>query len=231
MGVRLLVVGARAGSLGAAIMGSATEEVGYDYVCSAGISEEDHRLDINNLLDISDTLTEADPDVVVCTVGINEPTKVFDPYLPMKMAEAFRTNVIGPMTLLGEFAGRPREIGRPIRKFIAISSNSARIARTQSMPYCASKAALSMAVRVAAREFARDGVPLNVWAYEPGLLNTAMTREMFAELDEAKPMHRMEGISWEGLNSWALADRIHGDVFLPGDGLNGCVIPFDSGEQ
>lgn len=242
--MKLLVVGARPGSLGAAIAEASSEWPQITQVRTAGISGEEMKLDITNSSHISGVLEEVRPNAIVCTVGVNEQVSVTDTFLPSRMTDAFRTNVIGPIHLLSEFAqrGEAHEV-RP--RFVAISSNSARIARTNSVAYCASKAALSMALRVAGREFARNNAGVLVWGYEPGLLDTVMTREMFphdpgtpATLENPHrwpvegPMHRMEGIDWRGLNPYTLADRILGDLLLGNaDGLNGCMIPFDAGEQ
>lgn len=227
---RLLIVGARPGSLGAALHQASTEWP-FSKVFTAGISGEDFKLDITNSASIRDTLTESNPDYVVCTVGVNQAMPHDDPFLQSKMTDAFRTNVIGPMELLRHFDAMdyPNDIRR---KFVAISSNSARIARTNSVAYCASKAALSMAVRVAAREQARRpklADRVMVWGYEPGLLETVMTEEMAAGFSGS--MHRMPGVDDAGLDPYYLADRILGDLLVRGIGLNGCMVPYDAGEQ
>lgn len=233
----LLIVGARKGSLGQAVLKVAHEWGDYRNVHTAGINGEGHRLDITNSEHIKDVLRATNPDHVVCTVGVNEPLGVFDPFLQSLMTDAFRTNVIGPMQLLREFSIKSDTVlTRP--KFVVISSNSARIPRTKSISYCASKAALSMAVRCAARELARGNVGPLVWGYEPGLLNTVMTREMFPPGDDPEhpgvpnsgPMHRMEGVDWKGIRPEDLADRIIGDLASSAVALNGTMIPFDAGE-
>jgi NAD(P)-dependent dehydrogenase (short-subunit alcohol dehydrogenase family) len=238
--VKLLIVGARAGSLGEALLEAATTEWSdnFSHVHTAGISSEEFKLDITNTAHIVRVLSEVSPDCIVCTVGVNQPTRMTDTFLPSRMTDAFHTNVIGPMHLLSKFADLEPNNPRQLRRFVAISSNSARIARTGSVAYCASKAALSMALRVAGREFARNRSGILVWGYEPGLLNTTMTREMFPNdprhFPEEGPLHRMEGVHWKGLPALALADRILGDLLLGtanGLALNGCLIPFDAGEQ
>lgn len=225
----LLVVGARPGSLGASVVDYAKEYGDYRNVHSAGFSgEEDHRLNVLSVEQIKDVLREVCPDHVVCTVGINDPRSFFDGSLEYQMQHAFLYNVTGPMQLLREFALQTdTRFTHP--KFVAISSNSARIARTKSMPYCASKAALSMAIRCAARELVRGNAGTLAWGYEPGLLDTVMTREMFPEITE--PLHRMEGVRTEGIRSQLLAERIVTDLSMKGNALNGCMIPFDAGEQ
>lgn len=225
----LLVVGARSGSLGQDVVDYAREYGDYRNVSSAGFSgQEEHYLNILNIEKIREVLGEVRPDHVVCTVGINDPRSFFDGSLAEQMQHAFLYNVTGPMQLLREFSLQTdTKFTHP--KFVAISSNSARIARTKSMPYCASKAALSMAIRCAARELARGNAGTLAWGYEPGLLDTVMTREMFPEINE--PLHRMEGVRIEGIRSQLLAERIVTDLAMKGNALNGCMIPFDAGEQ
>jgi len=238
----MLVVGAAEGSLGEAVYEEASE--GYDFasVNTAGIGEEQIKMDVTHSLRVKEVLQEVQPDIVVCTVGVNVPTEVDDPWLMTKLSDAFMTNVTGPMTLLGQFLHSSVRPGREgaVKKFIAISSNSARIPRTRSLPYCASKAALSMALRVAARELAPEGRCM-VWGYEPGLLaGTPMTRATEARLgvgssteegDYRFPaLHRMKGVSSSGLPVEDLAARVVADAANFTVAYNGLIIPFDAGE-
>lgn len=242
---RLLVVGAREGSLGMEIADQALADWEYDRIFTAGIATEALHLDVTNTQSIKDALHEARPDVVVCTVGINEPSSYTYGNSALNYMDHFRTNVIGPMELLRQFAGLSRvaeDAGSwgVVRKFVAISSNSARIARTQSGPYCASKAALSMALRVAAREAASaPQVGPWVWGYEPGLLaGTPMTRATEGRFSATSgdlkfdlALHRMRGVVPEGLSVKSLATRILCDLAFAGPGHNGVMFPFDAGEQ
>jgi NAD(P)-dependent dehydrogenase (short-subunit alcohol dehydrogenase family) len=226
----LLIVGARPNSLGSALYETA-QGWPFGVVLTAGISGENFKLDITNSASMRETLDNVRPDYVVCTVGVNEMAPHDDQYLQVRMTDAFRTNVIGPMEMLRHFDAT-EYTGDLRRKFVAISSNSARIARTNSVAYCASKAALSMALRVAAREQARRvsvRERVLVWGYEPGLLNTAMTHEIDSRL--AGPLHRMPGVEPSGLDPYNLADRILGDLMMKGVGLNGCLVQYDCGEQ
>lgn len=229
----LLIIGARPGSLGAALAEAAVDW-GNGQVCTAGLGEEQYKMDVRRPEQIKAVLQDTMPIRVVCTVGVNDSgTPFMDDFTPSLMASAFQSNVIGPMNVLRIWA-KMSYASYQRRKFVAISSNSARIARTQSMAYCASKAALSMSLRVAARELARGNAGVQVWGYEPGLLNTSMSREMFPDLpnpgNSIGPFHRMEGEPVEGLSPHQLANRIMFDL-NESTGLNGCMIPFDSGEQ
>lgn len=238
----VLVVGAARRSLGEAIV---AELVGshweFGSVKTAGITDEEIRLDLLSSLRISEVLTQCRPDIIVCTVGINQPVDIVDAFLPAKMRNSFMTNVTGPMDLLRHFVASPvrPERGDAVKKFVAISSNSARIARRNSVAYCASKAALSMALRVAARELAAGG-KVAVWGYEPGLLDgTPMTEEVARALPQAQhsldrapaPLHRMPGVPPEGIPPEDLARQIVRDLATFSYAHNGLLIPFDAGEQ
>lgn len=229
----VLVVGAAEGSLGEAIALELVEcEWEFGRVHTAGIGEEAHQLDVLRTARIGEVLNDLKPDILVCTVGLNVPVDVTDAFLSAKMATAFSTNVIGPMELLRQFvksAIRP-ERATHVKKFVAISSNSARIARRNSIGYCASKAALSMALRVAARELAPKGEVM-AWGYEPGLLDgTPMTRETAKQFPDVA-LHRMPGVPPEGLPPRDLARHIVQDLATFSYAHNGLMIPFDAGEQ
>lgn len=235
----VLIVGAAYSSLGEAIGYELMEcEFEFGKVHTAGITNEARHLDVLRSQDIDELLTELRPDIVVCTVGVNMPVDVGHTFLPTYMRTSFDTNVTGPMDLLRHFISSPVRPEREdmVKKFVAISSNSARIARRSSLAYCASKAALTMALRVAARELAAAGKVM-VWGYEPGLLNgTRMTREVTDQL-AAKgrgtgiAMHRMPGVPPEGIEPADLARRVVLDLASSSLGLHGSIIPFDGGEQ
>lgn len=235
----VLVVGADIGSLGMAIAQELIDcEWEFGDVATAGITGERIKMDVFRSARIVEVLSECRPDIVVCTVGHNAPCDVADKYLGAKMATSFSTNVTGPMELLRNFIDSPvrKERVGNVKKFVAISSNSARIARRNSVAYCASKAALSMALRVAARELATEGRVM-VWGYEPGLLaGTPMTQETVRQFGQpaglaAGVLHRMPGVPSEGLPPEDLARRIVQDLATFSYGNNGLLIPFDAGEQ
>ena len=230
----VLIVGAARGSLGEAVWAEIHDsEWEFGQVVTAGVTEEAIRLDLLRSPRISEVLTEIKPDIVVCTAGINQPTDIGDAFLPATMHNAFATNVTGPMDLLRHFVVSPvrPERATNIKKFVAISSNSARIPRRNSIAYCASKAALTMALRVAARELAYSGT-CAVWGYEPGLLDgTPMTREVAKALPKGTTaLHRMPGVPPEGLPVRDLARRIVQDLATFSYAHNGTIIPFDAGE-
>jgi 2,3-dihydro-2,3-dihydroxybenzoate dehydrogenase len=233
----LLIVGAAQNSLGAAIAVEAYQAYDYAEVITAGISgDEQVKLDVNNRAGVHERLAELRPDAIVCTVGINEPAGIRTEHIDLRMFDAFRVNCLGPLSILQEFIGSPVRPERltATKKFVAISSNSAHIPRRVSMPYCASKAALSMALRVAARELAGEGV--QIWGYEPGLLaGTPMTEKVAEHFGQGTDpgqlrMHRMPGISPEGIAVQDLAAQICFDLANFSPARNGVMIPFDADE-
>lgn len=233
----LLVVGAATGGLGAAVATHAYQAYDYADIFTAGISgDEMVKMDVNNRHQVHERLVDMKPDAIVCTVGINEPASVRDEHLDLRMFDAFRVNTLGPLAILQEFLGSPVRPGREhmTKKFVAISSNSARIPRRVSMPYCASKAALSMALRVAARELAGERVA--VWGYEPGLLaGTPMTERVAAHFSAGTQsgqfrMHRMPGAPADGIPVKDLAAQICIDLANFSVAQNGTMIPYDAGE-
>lgn len=239
----LLVLGAqRHGSLGEAIANEAADHWDFERIFTAGITDEALLCDVRQLNSIKQCLAEAMPTYLVCTVGVNQPHQFRVKGLGLTMQDAFHTNVIGPMEVLHQFltgATRhpDRHDGKYRRRFVAVSSNSARIPRTGSTPYCASKAALSMALRVAARELADDPSAPLVWGYEPGLLaGTPMTEATLTHFGNPNehmsvpPLHRMKGVDATGLPVAALAQQIVSDLVSGHQGLHGCLVPFDSGE-
>lgn len=244
-----LVVGARANSLGAWIA-NAVALRGHD-VQTAGLTEENVYLD---LADNEEVLREfvftLRPRNVIVTAGIN-----YGPDDDRYLRNGARTrvdwyiehlavNAVAPMNLYAAWLAT-YEDGSPLGHFIVTSSNSAQIARTQSAAYCASKAALSMAVRCEARELARSpagqaGAVL--YGYEPGLLEgTPMTDEVRERIvgQAGGPagrvfpqMHRMPGIDQDaGISPEYLGGLIAYNLHFGGRELNGCMFRIDAGEQ
>jgi NAD(P)-dependent dehydrogenase (short-subunit alcohol dehydrogenase family) len=236
---RVLVVGSRPGSLGEAVVQNALS-AGYE-AYGAGITGEAVELDVvsMNTNEMISKLRAMQPQHIVCTVGMNMPR----PEGPHDMRDWYRwhfeTNVVGPMRLLDAWTTAmadpdylPHVPPTDYCHYVAISSNSARIPRTNSSAYCASKAALSMALRVAAREGKGGNGGYIVYGYEPGLLTgTPMTSDVEERLPGV-PLHRMAGFAQEGgIPPANLAAQIVFGLSVPGAALNGCLMPYDTGEQ
>lgn len=224
--MNLLVIGARNKSLGQAVCVTAAQDKGWS-VITAGLHKEDVHLDVLTDDEQLDNLFRAyDFDAVVCTVGMNDPAgsgslgEDFSPW----MMRSFQVNTIGPMLCLQQYLLHRKNPGG---QFVAVSSNSAHIARSNSMAYCASKAALSMSLRVAAREV--SGYPVIIYGYELGLLrDTPMTKGTEARFGPSQT--RMPGAD-RGLLVGDVAAQIVGTLGCPSPGLNGALIRLDAGEQ
>lgn len=179
-------------------------------------------IDVRDPDSVEEVFSQHKPQVVVYCAGINKMTDVDNLHLRNQMNQHFLVNVTGMMNCLQAWI---RNIRVTPGQFIGVVSNSARIPRTRSLPYCASKAAQAMALRVAARELA--GVPGWVYGYEPGLVgNTPMTVGLPVE----GPMHRMKGVGAEGVSKFRLAEMIVENIGNSNEAFNGVLFPFDAGE-
>lgn len=239
-GPTLLVLGAQSGGSLGDYVAETGRSAGFGRVATAGINDEEFVVDARNSNQLKDLYDAVRPDYVVCTIGINIPKPGHDVYLRTVMMDSFETNVVAPMEALRLFRQAPRQEGhdeRWLRKFVVVSSNSARIPRRGSAPYCASKAALSMALRVVARETAQTQENLQVWGYEPGLLaGTPMTEEILRHFGDPNnglgvpPLHRMPGVGPQGLPPAFLALKIVDDLAHSSAAMHGLLFPFDAGE-
>lgn len=245
----LLVVGARPGSLGMWVRNIAAER-GWD-VFTAGISGEDIKLDVESHAQVyelfeNDSLPQWHS--IVCTAGVNYEGSIKAQDIRGKLDRSFAANATGPLHLLHVWAewwlyhldetmmitGTINEGSEPVTMpefplhFVGISSNSAHIARSQSLAYCASKAALSMGIRCAARDLANTW--LNVWGVEPGWLSgTPMSKEVNQRFEYGIPRHRIPGD--RTVDPSALAHMIVRNINNWYSSLNGCMLRLDGGEQ
>lgn len=226
---RVLVVGARGGSVGAAISQQA-HSLGYSVV-TAGITNEDVTMDLvsDNRGALAAKLATIQPEHIVCTVGMNmpEPLDHDDPSDWYRWH--FETNVTGPMKLLHAWTSL-LGVGGGLNHYVAISSNSAHVPRSGSAAYCASKAALSQALRVKAREGAvRPGSPI-VYGYEPGLVAGTPMTEHTAQSWPGQPLTRMRDPRLaQGVSVGALAWLVVQNLTL-GPELNGVLLRIDADE-
>lgn len=233
---RVLVVGARDHSLGAAVATYA-HTGGYD-VYKAGISGEAVQLDLSDTVTgwprLTNVLANLQPQHIVCTVGFNmpQPHESGKEELNDWWRWHYETNAMMPLRLLDAWLSamdrKDYERHMSPRHYVAISSNSARLPRSQSAAYCASKAALSMALRVRARE--EKAQRCTIYGYEPGLLDgtpmTAKSRQAFAgSLTRMRPDTLVEGARVADL-----AQLIVGNLAHEGQALNGVLLPYDADE-
>lgn len=223
----LLVVGAEQGSIGDAVAKEAIRQGRHAVVETAGITHEPMSLNVMFDDSIRQALEEFRPTDIVCTVGMNVPGSpgMSNSGFPNRFDQHMLVNAGGPVRLLHHWIKDLPYSSDVQRSFVAISSNSAHIPRSQSIAYCASKAALSMALRVAAREYAQ--VPtISIYGYEPGFVEgTPMSEDL--DLGGRKP-HRIPGD--RALNAEALANIIVSNLNGRGYYFNGNMIRVDGGE-
>lgn len=228
----LLVVGARRDSLGAAVAHQANGS-GY-HVVKGGLHEEDYGIDLvqDSISKLEGALSTIQPTHVVCTVGLNtarEPGES-DPGVWYRMH--YEANVIGPMRLLEAWIRLLAETdtGHTQHHYVAVSSNSAHVPRSGSAAYCSSKAALSMALRVKAREAANGGSNLFVYGYEPGLLaGTPMTQDTEQRWSGLALTRMRDARLKHGLPTASLAWMMVQNLTL-GPEVNGCMFRLDADE-
>jgi NAD(P)-dependent dehydrogenase (short-subunit alcohol dehydrogenase family) len=114
------------------------------------------------------------PSEVTVTAGVGHAGMLLE-VEPDEFDRVFRVNTRGPLLCLRAVARALQSEGRS-GSFVAVSSISARLADRSMGLYCASKAALSMLVRVAADEWGPSGLRVN--AVAPGVTQTPMLGPM-----------------------------------------------------
>lgn len=226
----LLVVGARERSLGWNVAQQAKDSG--RRVTTVGISgQEDIEFNIADPLQVHNLLMNGlHFDDVVCTAGVNMSDGLLDELAYDAWLGEFKINALGPLMLLRQWLLAAAKDGTETagRHYVAISSNSAHVARSKSGGYCASKAALSMGIRCAAREFAHTGV--SVYAYEPAWIRgTPMSDHVKRRLKEGVDVHRIPDNRL--VDPRELAGMIVSNLTGKRSPLNGTTIRIDGGEQ
>jgi len=224
---RVLVIGARKGSLGQLVADELVlkhEVVTY----TAGITTEPIHLDASDYYSALERFNSIEPTHILCTVGLNQGGPFYESDWCGVAQDLMEANYLSPMKLLAAFeaylSGMPGT-------FVGISSNSAHIARSSSAAYCASKAALSMGLRCAARDVSRVGKPLKIWGYELGaMVGTPMTKEVRTRLGKDVPMSR-QLTDPAGMPTAAVARVVARDLLDASPVLHGCMVRLDNGEQ
>jgi NAD(P)-dependent dehydrogenase (short-subunit alcohol dehydrogenase family) len=224
----VLVVGARRGSIGEAVADLLREQGPYD-VWTAGLSgEENFEMDVIHPWEARKAVSTVMPRHIICTAGINWETEM--PYenpghMFNNLRHQFLVNCAGPMFILNEWL---RLWGGDIigpKHFVAISSNSATVPRSRSMGYCASKAALSQAIRCAGRALPPGMV---AWAIEPGWVEgTPMSQEVEERLGSAPHMRGGSETNRHDIARF-ISEMLN---FQEPQALNGMVFQLDGGEQ
>lgn len=226
----VLVVGARPGSVGDAVVSNLVGRHGFT-VHTAGVSgHEDFYLDATEEAQVKILLGDEGWDHVVCTVGANDESDFNgnDYELFASLDRMHELNYLAPMHILKSWYDHWKGQELSWKHFAVISSNSAVVPRSMSAGYCASKAALSQAMRSMARA-ADDGFILTT--YEPGWVrDTPMSDAVVKRLAPDVPVMR----GGAAILSDHLASLIANNLLLAAAGceaLNGATIRLDGGEQ
>lgn len=163
---RAMILGASPGSIGAIVRERLKYTLQFEEVTSYGLED----FDVMQRIVFRSVIKEDRPTDVVYCVGVNKLDWIKD-INPLDFSEVLGANVYGFLNMIRLLD--EAEIG-PVN-VVAITSDAAwRPMRTSAL-YCASKAALEMAVRVASREYAPKGWRVN--AVAPGKVeDTNMTR-------------------------------------------------------
>lgn len=170
-------------------------------------------------------------DAVVYCIGQNKPVAVnFDSERYVGTFDALmRINCTAAVEAAHLFINSKRHVlsGVP-SKFVVVSSNSAHVPRSESAAYCASKAALSMAIRCMARDVAKLHIPVELYGYEPCWMEgTPMSNEVAERLGSGVMPHRVPGGA--GMNPEALANVIVGNLQTTGV-FHGTMLATDLGD-
>lgn len=231
----MLVIGG-AGGLGSAVVRLATKEGWKVRVADLRPAHpDDYTVDVGNAAQVASMFRHEGPwNSVVYCAGVSGHAKVQGMNLHRTMLDAMDVNCVGAITalqwwskqLFGLLEVPHREA---LRHFVVVSSNSAHIPRSQSLAYCASKAALSMAVRVAARELASNDV--NIWGVEPGWIADTPMSQQFRRDNPSREAHRIPGGDARVLYTKSLATFILQTIALDAPWINGCMLRLDGGEQ
>lgn len=154
--------------LGGGTIGRATGDLLAKMGCSVYVTEKDG-CDVMDPEAIRQEISETQPTHVVYTAGVNVLDWIAN-VQPEDFAEIMAVNLWGFVDLLKAL----QETGRAY-SVVALTSDAATRPMRTSIAYCASKAALDMAIRVASRELASEGWRINGVA--PGkVADTGMTR-------------------------------------------------------
>jgi NAD(P)-dependent dehydrogenase (short-subunit alcohol dehydrogenase family) len=183
---RVWVIGGLSG-IGAAIT-KEMQEQGYQTLAN----DQDFGGNVLSMRQLLSSFKGFRPHYIVYCAGINKimPASVFDEFEALNILDV---NALGFMRLMRIVA--EDYIEHKPRSIVAISSDAATHPMRNSMAYCASKAALNMAVRCAARELAPH-VQIN--AVAPGSVDdTPMSRQIDEEVRETNGWSEEEARAYE----------------------------------
>jgi len=147
--------------------------------------------------------------VLVNNAGVVEPVGPLAEIDPRGLARNLGVNLVAPLVLLRAFLEATR--GVALRRVINISSGAGRRPIAGWGPYCAAKAGLDMASRVAHEEARGRGEAIEVVSLAPGVIDTGMQATVRGASAEAFPdVERFLALKAEGkLRS---ADDVAADI-------------------
>lgn len=137
-----------------------------------------------------------DSAVLLNNAGVVAPVERFDRLDPALTATNISVNLVAPMVLTRLFA--ERTAGRAARRLVVnISSGAAKRAIAGWSAYCAAKAGLEMATRVAALE---AGGGLSICSLAPGVIDTPMQAVVRGTASDAFPdVARFQAMKADGV--------------------------------
>jgi NAD(P)-dependent dehydrogenase (short-subunit alcohol dehydrogenase family) len=142
-----------------------------------------HVLDLSNTLEIEPffknlNLEEKFDSFIHCA-GMEE-TVPLTLYSPEKIERIYKLNVFSGIELLRNFT--KKKFSNDGASVIFLSSVMGELGQPGKIGYCSTKAAVLGVVKASALEFARRGIRVN--AVLPGVVETPMTKNLFAQLSE-----------------------------------------------
>jgi 3-oxoacyl-[acyl-carrier protein] reductase len=238
----LWVIGAMGNNLGIAVAQTASEELDYKQIITTDTS-----VDVGNqekLVQFLSTVRKTSPDTgvdIVYCAGINILDAIVD-VDEVNMYQTFNVNVMGFIRLMRAIAqvyypgGGALNVRPQARtNVVAVASDAARVPMRRSITYCASKAALVQAVRVAARELSPF---VRVNAVSPGIMDdTPMTDVIDREVMRQRGWTREQQLDYERQQipigrrgtKWEVADLILHTLLGP-EYLTGSNIEITGGK-
>lgn len=161
----------------------------------------------------------------------------FENYLPSRMEELIRVNLLGPMYLSKKFIQKTIDLPWP-KHVVHIGSMAARTPLNGSAPYCIAKAGLEMMCRCMAWELAPKN--FNVLCVHPsGIEETPMGQKTISKIQEFRGVSRKEakdywrtGMIRDRLLSKMEVARVV-ELFLSGkcDYLSGSAVCLTGGSR
>lgn len=201
----LWVIGAMGDNLGMNVAKVANEDWYYKEIITTdtGVDVTNQELLVRYLTNIRKSSPETGVDIAYCA-GINILDSIYD-VDEVNLYQTFNVNVMGFIRVMQAVARvyytHPRsDMPYPLTpqyrtNVVAVASDAARVPMRRSITYCASKAALVQAVRVAARELAPY---VRVNAVSPGIMDdTPMTESIDREVMRQRGWTREEQLDYE----------------------------------